>query len=881
MSAVAKVQEFLSRLRFVISRKSHGDLDDELAFHLEQSIQQKISDGLTPGEARRQALIEFGGVERTREQCYEQRPSLWMENIGQDVRYALRGFRRSPIFTVTAIVTLALGIGSTTAVFSVVDRILFRSLPYGNADRLVSVGLTAPINPQEFMLGGSYYDWRDNQKPFESFAAEGISDACDLTENNPARLTCAKAEAGLLPTLGVSTVLGRNFLPEEDRPNGPKVALISYALWRTHYNLDASVLNRLIKIDGKDVRVVGVLPKDFEMPDLLDADVVLPLALDEAAQRKDSPGAVLYAFARLKPGMSIERATAELQPVFEYSLSLAPAPFRKEVHFVVRSLRDRQMHDVREIAFVLLGAVLALLLIACSNVASLFLTRGAARERELAVRSALGASRGRLVRQTLTEVLMITLAGAAASWVLAVLLLRVFVYLAPAGILFLDKAHLDLRIMLFSGGLSLICGVLFGLVPAMQRPRASSLSARSAGSRSQAFLRRALVMGQIAVSIVLLSSAALLLRSFRNLQLQNLGMQTGGVLTAAIDLPQYRYATPQKQMEFFLRAEAALRALPGVSRVGLTDTLPPGGMHHEQIYSNIKVAGQPPSTAGTGGMVTWRWVTPAYFQGLDISILRGRTFTEADRTSSQQVMILSSLLASRMFGNNDPIGQRVQPIPEGHWYTIVGIAADVKNAGLASPANPEFYRLRRNKAEDWDGWGATLIAETSLPAKTSMPWVRTQIAQIDPTVPIDVGTLDQQVNKLADRPRFESALLGFFAFTGLVMAVIGIYGVTAFMVMQRTQEVGVRMALGATRANILRLILWDGVRLISLGGVLGLIVALAVSSTLKSLLFSVGPHDPATFAGVAIFLGTVSLAATLLPARSATRVDPAVALRHD
>lgn len=881
MSAVVEVRELLSRLRFLFSRKPPGDLDEELAFHLEKSIEQKIETGLTPGEARRQALIEFGGVERAREQCYAQRPSLWIENIGQDVRYALRGFRRSPIFTVTTIVTLALGIGSTTAVFSVVDRILFRSLPYGDASRLVSVGLTAPINPQEFMLGGSYYDWRDNQKPFVAFAAEGISDACDLTENDPARLTCAKAEAGLLPTLGVSTVLGRNFLPEEDRPNGPKVALISYGLWRTHYNLNPGVLNRLIKIDGKDVRVVGVLPKDFAMPDLLDADVVLPLALDEAAQRRDSPGAVLYAFARLKPGVSIERATAELQPVFEYSLSLAPAPFRKEVHFVVRSLRDRQMHDVREIAFVLLGAVLALLLIACSNVASLFLTRGAARERELAVRSALGASRGRLVRQTLTEVLMITLAGATASWLLAMVLLRVFVYLAPAGILFLGKARLDPRIMLFTGLLSMACGVLFGLVPALQRPRAASLAARSMGSRSHAFLRRALVAGQIAVSIVLLSSAALLLRSFRNLQLQDLGMHTSGVVTAAIDLPQYRYATPHKQMEFFLRAESALHGLPGIGHVGMSDTLPPGGMHHEQIYSNIKAAGVPPSTAGTGGMVTWRWVTPAYFQDLAIPIVHGRNFTETDRTSSEPMMIVSSLLATRMFGNGDPIGQRVQPIPEGAWYTVVGVTADVKNAGLASPANPEFYRLRRNKAEDWDGWGTTLIAETSLPAKTILPWVRTQIAQIDPTVPVEVNALDRQVDELADRPRFESALLGFFAFTGLCMAVVGLYGVTAFMVMQRTQEVGVRMALGATRSDVLRLILWDGIRLILVGGLLGLGVALAVSNTIKSLLFSVGPHDPATFAGVAILLGVVSLAATLLPARSATRVDPAIALRNE
>ncbi len=312
------------RVKLVFSRPKTEEVDDELRFHLEQSVQRNLAEGMTAEEARRQALVELGGVERTREQCYEQRPGWWLGTLTQDVRYALRGFKRNPVFTFAVIATLAVGIGATTAVFSVVDRILFRSLPYAHDTTLVSVGLTAPIIPQEFMLGGSYYDWRDNQKPFEAFTSDTGATDCDLTERNPAHLSCASVEQNFLPTLGIAPILGRNFLPEEDRPKGPKVALISYGLWLSHYGLDPGIVNRLIDIDGVQVRVIGVLPKDFEMPALESADVVVPEALDEAEQRKADPGRVMYAFARLKPGITMERAQAELQPVFNYSLNLAP-----------------------------------------------------------------------------------------------------------------------------------------------------------------------------------------------------------------------------------------------------------------------------------------------------------------------------------------------------------------------------------------------------------------------------------------------------------------------------------------------------------------------------------------------------------------------------
>ena len=409
------LRELLSRFRFFLAGRDHGQIDEEFQFHIDQQREANIQAGMSAAEANRQAAIAFGGFQRTREQCREQFPRYWLETLLQDVRYALRGFRRNPAFSITVVFTLMLGIGSTTAVCSVIDRILFRSLPYGDSSRLVSVGLTAPIEPQEFALGGSYYVWQDNQKPFVSLTSETGVEPCDLTENSPARLNCAHAEANFLPTLGVVPILGRNFVANEDRPNGPKAAILTYALWLNRYRSDPGVVGKPITIDGQTREIVGVLPRDFEMPRLQAVDVLLPEALDVAAQRRADPGRPLWAFARLKPGVTIEQAKAELEPLFQYSLRLAPAPFRKEVHLQVRSLRDRQFHDARRAAFVLLGLVAAVLLIACANVTSLMMARGAARERELALRTALGAGRMRLLRQALTESLALSLAGGAAG----------------------------------------------------------------------------------------------------------------------------------------------------------------------------------------------------------------------------------------------------------------------------------------------------------------------------------------------------------------------------------------------------------------------------------------------------------------------------------
>ena len=877
----------MRRLRALWMRISHvgrsrREFEDEIEFHIDMHTAEGMRAGLNQESARRQALVRLGGAEQAR-QAYRERAGLpFIETILQDVLYALRGLRRNPAFALMAILTLALGIGATTAVFSVVDRILFRDPPYAHPDRLVSVGLTAPIIPQEFMLGASYYVWRDNQQPFAALTSETGVNACDLTEHNPAHLSCGSVEANFLPTLGIAPILGRNFLPEEDRPKGPKVALISYALWTGHYSRDPGIVNRLIDIDGSQVRVVAVLPKEFEMPTLEQADIIVPQALDEAEQRKADPGRVMYAFARLKPGMTIPQAAAQLQPLFNYSLRLAPPRFRSEIHLRVRSLRDRPMHDARQTAWVLLAAVLAVLLIACANVASLLLTRATARERELAVRSALGASRIRLVRQGLVESLLLSLFGAAVGCALAEGLLRAFIALAPSGLPFLRSAQLDIRIASFTVIVAFGSSLVFGLMPALYRPRSIALVARIQPTGARAVLRRIIVAGQIAISMVLLAGAALLVRSFHGLEAQSLGMRTRGVVTASITLNRYRYPTPPAQMQFFLAAEAAVRKLPGVEAVGVSDTVPPGGFRRDHIYSVMEVEGRPPMTGGTEGMVAWRWVTPQYFRALDIPVVRGRPFAEEQRTASEHFMIVSRLLADRMFPGQDPIGQHVKPTPNQPWFTVEGVAADVKNSGLETQDEPEYYQLRRDNAEDWQqAPSAVLMVKTTLPPQAVAQWIRTEIGGIDPTVPVDVETLDQRVSQLADRPRFETALLGFFAFTGLVMAVIGLYGVIAYLAVQRTQEIGVRMALGASRGDILRLVFAEGLRLVALGIVVGLAAALAVSRLLHSLLFHVGPHDPASYIVVALVLGFVALAATLLPARTAMKTDPMAALRTD
>jgi putative ABC transport system permease protein len=882
------LKQWLSCLRFLIAPKSHHEIDAELQFHLEQQAEVNVAAGMAPQEARRQAVIALGGVERAKQESHQQRPSFYVETVLQDIRYALRGFARNPVFTLTLLITLMLGIGATTAVFSIVDRILFRSLPYAHADRLVSLGMVHSVETQEFLMGNFYYDWRDHQKPFESLTSESATTGeCDLTEKSPVQLSCTSVEGNFLPTFGVYPVVGRNFLPEEARPGGPDVALISYGLWLRHYSRDPSILNRTIEIDGRPVRVVGVLPRDFEMPRLQAVDVLFPMDVDEVADRSANGGygGPRRAFARLKPGVTLQQARAELQPLFQESLKLVPSELRYDVHLKVRSLRERQMQSARLGAWVLLGSVFAVLLIACANVASLLMARGAARGRELAVRSALGASRARLARQALTEALLLSVAGAVAGCALAEGLLRFFIAIAPATIPYLDQTRLDLRIIGFTVLLSIVCGAFFGLAPALQRPTREALNGRLMTFASHARVRQLLVIAQIAASMVLLAGSMLLLRSFRNLQDQHLGMRDDNTLTVRVTLGEHNYPTPQSEMTFFQQLQRRLQFGPGVSLVATTDSLPPVSEHDITRYDLIEVAGRPPSNRHTGAVVTYRLVSPDYFRALDIPMLRGKGFSDEELTSSENIIVVSQLLASRLFPGENAVGQRIRfsSNPDDAWYTVVGVAANVKNSGLTGEEQPEYYGLRRNRAEDWRGgtWGRTsvVVVRSALPPQELSPWIRAQVAALDPTLPVDIATLRQRVAKLADQPRFQTTLVSFFAATGLMLAMIGLYGVIAYLVAQRTQEIGVRMALGADKGDILRLVMGRSLRLIVSGIAFGLVAVLAATRVLSSLLYSIGPHDPVSFGLVILLLVLVAIVAALIPARSATSVDPIVALR--
>jgi len=863
--------------------QADNELDDELRDHLGRKTEEYVAKGMAPEEARRRARLDLGGVEQTKEKCRDERRVTWIQDFVQDLRFAVRMLRKSPGFATVAILTLAIGIGGTSAVFSVVDRILFRSLPYPQDHRLVSFGLLAPIERDEFMLGSSYIDFRKEPGPFEAITSMNPgTTACDLTEQNGIRLNCALVEQTFLTTFGIQPLLGRNFSSDEDRPNAPHVALLSYSLWKSRFGGDPGILDKTISLDSTATRIIGVLPSTFEMPTLSAADLLLPLALDEARQRRANPGVVLRTFARLKPGIGVPKAVAALQPWLEKALAGAPPQFRKEIRLSVRTLRDRQTQDVRLASWLLLGSVFAFLLVACTNVANLLLARATGRQREVAVRVALGASKGRLLRQSLTESGLLGICGAVVGSWFAYLLLRLFVSIAPQGIPRLDQARLDGRVVIVALGMTLISAFLFGIAPAFQFPASDALVGKHAHTTPRNFLRQTFVSAQIAISLILLSGAGLMLRSLWNLENVRLGMQTENVLIEDVSLAQYRYATLEKQLAFFTELESRVNHLPGMVAVALSDSLPPFGRMRSTIFAAIEVAGRPLFNESTGGSVGWRAVTPGYFQALDIPIIQGREFQQSDRLPNENSIILSKTLARELFSNANPVGQQLRlfRIPDAPWRMVVGVAADVKNDGLATQASPEFYLPWKNDRVESLGEGYVVV-RTQLNPKAVATWMRSETNGLDSTLPVTIEAMSQRVGKLTARPRFDALLLSLFAVMGMLLAALGIYGVVRFLVEQRTHEIGVRMALGATPQTILQMVLANIGRWTIVGSVLGLSGAWASARLLQSLLFEVRAHDP-TLLGIAfISLIAVVFVAAWIPARRATKVDPLVALRYE
>ena len=835
-----------------------------------------------------------------------------LRSILQDARYALRGLRRNPSFAATAILIIAVGMGATTAMFSVVDRLLFRSLPYPDAGRLAAIGIEHPLFDAEFLVANDYLYLRDMLKPSETpFAAvtswTGVAD-CDLTENNPQRLSCAQVEASFLPTFGIRPVAGRNFTREEDRQFAPTVILISYTLWQSRFGGDPQAVGKSLSVDGAQAKIVGVLPRDFELPTLERADLVVPQALHMLTYKPDDTGRPLRVFGRLKPDITIEQARAMLQPYFRFATDWMTPAMRKQAKMMLHSLRDFQIHDVRLASWVLFGTTLAILLIVCANVANLLVARYGARRREFAMRLALGAGRARLVRQTLTESLLLGICGAAGGCALAWAMLHALRALAPSSIPRITQATLDSRVLLFTLAATFVCGCGLALAPAFSSLDAEALAGwRTTASRHG--IRRALATAQVAVSLVLLSDAGLLIMSLWRITRIAPGVDTDQVVTAEITVGPPRYSNPALRQRFFANLTERLRANPLVTAVALSDTVPPSGFMHNHPFTGLHIPGRPPAEPGTGGVVWRRTVSPDYFRAVGIPISRGRGFRNDDLASGENMMVISATLARRLFGAEDPIGRLIQPpLRGGPWHTVIGVAADADNTGTPGKSEPEYYLLRKPLAAPPDtatgqprGNDALLGGDASLIARALhvydgdgfvivrsaarfdavARWIRIEAGALDTTVPVTIASMRQRIRAVSARPRFNAFLLTLFAAIGVLLAAFGLYGLIGFLVVERTREIGIRMALGATPPKIARLVLGDGLRWTAAGVLLGLAGAALTARSLAGIVFGVSAENPAIFAAAAAILAATAIAAMLAPALRAARIDPVDALRRE
>ncbi len=635
-------------------------------------------------------------------------------------------------------------------------------------------------------------------------------------------------------------------------------------------------------------RVAGVLPASFELPTLQHADLLTPQIINPVGWQHGATR-VLRVIGRLKDGVTLEAARSQLAIYFNHILSYVPAQFRKEVQFRVRSMRDRQMGGAQLAAWTLMGAVLAVMLISCANVANLLLARAASRQTEFAIRIAIGISHARLVRQMLTESLLLAISGGFLGCVLGAVLLRLVAAADPNGIPHLADVSLDGRVLAISLGLSLLAGLLFGIAPAFQRTRSEALgSSRSVAPRSSTTLKNTLVAAQIALSTVLLACAGLLVRSLWNIEAQPLGMQTNHVLTAQLVLPSGRYTKPEERVAFFNQVEQEMGQIPGVRAFGLSDSLPPGGWQRSRPLFSLEVIGRPNRGTSTAELVDWRYVSPGYFDALRIPILKGRMFHEDDRRSGVNLCILSSSLALRLFARQDPIGQHLRFGEDPTAIEIVGVVPDVKNTGLTVADSPEYYILRTHRADDTymnvTGPVAQRTLSIVLRSQVSDPvlaeLIKKDIAALDPTLPVEIQPMGRRLGELVAGPRFNTVLLLAFAALGLFLAATGLYGTVAYLVTQRTQEIGIRMSVGATPAAIGRLMLAHSAKWTIIGASIGIVSAWAATRLLSSLLFRVSAHDPITLIATIGCLLFVALLATVKPALRAAAVDPATALKN-
>ena len=808
-----------------------------------------------------------------------------MDDLIRDLRYASRFLQSRPAFSAVSVLTLALGIGANTAIFSVVNGVLLRPLPYRDPGRLVLVAEKSSYN----IISTSYQnwvDWRDQSRSFESMEATRATSITLSGEGEPERLNARMVTAGLFAMLGTRAEVGRTFLAEEDRPNGAPVAMLSHGLWERRFGGSREILGRLVTLDGKPYTVVGVLPAGFQV--LQPADIFLPFmpwAATLPDDRNWHPG--IFALARLKPGISREQAREEMIGIAARLEKDYPL-FNTDKSADVVGLQEQLVKDHRPALLLLLGAVSFVLLIACVNMANLLLARAATRGREVAIRTALGAGRGRLIRQLLTESVLLAAAGGAVglavAWAALGWLLRMAAGSIPQGV----PIHVDGRVLAFTAGISLLAGILFGVVPAL---RTSSLDLREAlnegtrgstGGPGQHRLRGALVVLEVAFAVVLLVGSGLLLRSFSHLQDVPPGFRPDHLLVVDLPVSPTAYAEPARRYEFYDRLIERARILPGVRAAAAASFLPVSG-GGSMLHFNVK--GKPPASPKDFTAAGYRAVSSGYLEALGVPLLQGRRFTEADREGAPPVVVINATMAKTFFPGVNPLGSWMQlgatPEAEVPWMEVVGVVGDVR-PGLGLDPQAEMYLPFRQADQLLPVFQLSLILRTATEPLAQVPALRSAVAEIDPNQPlVKLRTMDDNLAASVAQPRFRAWLIGIFAWIALSLAAVGVFGVMSYTVTQRTNEIGVRVTLGARPAEIFRIIVGQGLRLALLGVGCGLVAALAITRLLRSFLFGVSAYDPATFAAVAILLVLVALAACLLPARRATRMDPVAALRYE
>jgi putative ABC transport system permease protein len=852
-------------------RPSDGDMREEIESHLAMRAEHDSSD---LSDARRR----FGNALYTQEQVRHVWIAPFWDTLLQDARFTWRSWRRNPGFAVMAILTLALGLGASTALFSALDRILFRGLPYARADRLVSVGILGGASSTEFVPDHVYDEmwYRISPPPFESVTTiQRTGGPCDVTEQPAERLSCARVQANLLRVLGISVFAGRDFTPQDDVRGAPRVALIRYGLWVRRFGQDRNAIGRTLNLDGQPVSIVGILPPDFEPPEG-SADVFLPQQLFPVLE----PRALLWAIARLQPNATVQQAEAAAQPLMAAWSANFQRNLRNSARVRARSLRDTQVGDAPRAAWFLLGAVAALLLIACVNVTNLMLARIVARQREFAVRSALGAGKSRLARLALTESLLLSVAAGSLGLLIAFVLLKVFVAMAPASIPKIQQASLDMRVLAVALALSLIVGALVGLWPAISVFRAGALHGTRSTTAALPRVRFALVTVQIAVTVAMLGGASLLLRSLWNLVSVPMGFDSERVLTLSATLNAVRYRTPEQQLAFFDQLLDRAKGIPGTISAALSDAAPPMGV--SMLAGIMQVEGRPSDLGdGLSEAIRVSTVTPQYFETLRIPVTAGRTFSETDWQSPAPAAILTESAARVLFPGQAALGHRIRPNdPSQPWRLIVGVVKDIRNAGLTAKPQPELYLVRRHAPTEAARSGFLAMRTTASPAVADA-FLKQAAASLDPQTPVVVKTLDQQVASLSERPRFIASLLAAFAYLALLLAAAGLYGVASFLVAQRTRDIGVRMALGATPRLIAGQFLAEAVRWIAAGAALGVVFAWVGRAALKSQLYGVTMRDSASWLGALLVLSAVLMVSVLRPAARAARVDPITALRDE